>query len=240
MLYIFWFLHQTTTVTTNKSPETWLYIFWFLHQTTTMVLTLLTLFCCISFDSYIKPQLLGCSSFLRHVVYLLIPTSNHNCSGALHFFVMLYIFWFLHQTTTRTTTALCGYVLYIFWFLHQTTTILVLRLFVLWLYIFWFLHQTTTPPPDSLRTFGCISFDSYIKPQQYLICATTSPGCISFDSYIKPQQNTARQYETSVVYLLIPTSNHNYLSLNMIFFMLYIFWFLHQTTTVAVIRRAFL
>ncbi len=33
---------------------------------------------CISFDSYIKPQLLAALAVLPYVVYLLIPTSNHN------------------------------------------------------------------------------------------------------------------------------------------------------------------
>ena len=33
---------------------------------------------CISFDSYIKPQLENESEALILVVYLLIPTSNHN------------------------------------------------------------------------------------------------------------------------------------------------------------------
>ena len=34
--------------------------------------------CCISFDSYIKPQPLRLYGNRRWVVYLLIPTSNHN------------------------------------------------------------------------------------------------------------------------------------------------------------------
>ena len=34
--------------------------------------------CCISFDSYIKPQLVIFLSRILVVVYLLIPTSNHN------------------------------------------------------------------------------------------------------------------------------------------------------------------
>ena len=34
--------------------------------------------CCISFDSYIKPQLAFRSLKYLHVVYHLIPTSNHN------------------------------------------------------------------------------------------------------------------------------------------------------------------
>ena len=35
------------------------------------------------------------------VVYLLIPTSNHNNTDVLHEKGELYIFWFLHQTTTQ-------------------------------------------------------------------------------------------------------------------------------------------
>ncbi len=34
--------------------------------------------------------------------------------------------------------------------------------------------------------------------------------CISFDSYIKPQLTTESIWGTIVVYLLIPTSNHNF------------------------------
>ena len=34
------------------------------------------------------------------VVYLLIPTSNHNDPVKQDLAVTLYIFWFLHQTTT--------------------------------------------------------------------------------------------------------------------------------------------
>ena len=56
----------------------------------------------------------------------------------------------------------------------------------------------------------CISFDSYIKPQLVLVICLLAASCISFDSYIKPQ--LAESYTTSkgVVYLLIPTSNHNW------------------------------
>ena len=34
-------------------------------------------------------------------------------------------------------------------------------------------------------------------------------SCISFDSYIKPQRAAQANLQTVVVYLLIPTSNHN-------------------------------
>ena len=56
---------------------------------------------------------------------------------------------------------------------------------------------------------GCISFDSYIKPQLQIIKIIKKICCISFDSYIKPQLTKKIQFYTKVVYLLIPTSNHN-------------------------------
>ena len=186
--------------------------------------------CCISFDSYIKPQPVNDYFTCFLVVYLLIPTSNHNLRVIDKDNKLLYIFWFLHQTTTYGDTTSKVTELYIFWFLHQTTTIITwtiiflrcisfdsyikpqpfsawIRIHVVvylliptsnhncnwkdnWngkLYIFWFLHQTTTEP-DLIRSLsGCISFDSYIKPQLLLDFAPPTPSCISFDSYIKPQ-----------------------------------------------------
>ena len=38
----------------------------------------LNILSCISFDSYIKPQRISFRLILSHVVYLLTPTSNHN------------------------------------------------------------------------------------------------------------------------------------------------------------------
>ena len=121
--------------------------------------------CCISFDSYIKPQHWVCGQLVCSVVYLLIPTSNHN---------WCHPWW-------------CSYLLYIFWFLHQTTTLAP-----------WYRHL------DS-----CISFDSYIKPQRMVLLTLNGQSCISFDSYIKPQLSICIDFKISVVYLLIPTSNHN-------------------------------
>ena len=164
-----------------------LYIFWFLHQTTTLCLSAWTASGCISFDSYIKPQLwrlqpssrLRCISFDSYikpqlttytgnkviVVYLLIPTSNHN----FNFFELI---------------------------IYQ-------------LYIFWFLHQTTTLGLKLLNVQCCISFDSYIKPQLFIQFIFSVKSCISFDSYIKPQPGCPASGSCAVVYLLIPTSNHN-------------------------------
>ena len=166
-------------------------------------------YCCISFDSYIKPQLRPRPQSVRSVVYLLIPTSNHNMIRPFLCFRWLYIFWFLHQTTTLVDYASYNTPLYIFWFLHQTTTTDWVTNLETLLYIFWFLHQTTTVVVVRLVEMRCISFDSYIKPQR---CAWS---CKYFP----------------VVYLLIPTSNHNYKLEHNQQLRLYIFWFLHQTTT---------
>ena len=208
-LYIFWFLHQTTTdeIVTACSgscisfdsyikpqrPDVFfhkvhvvylliptsnhnhrgallyacaLYIFWFLHQTTTNESNDLNFGSCISFDSYIKPQLRVVWVVGDIVVYLLIPTSNHNNTKIENLEKSLYIFWFLHQTTTVCRTVLSTLLLYIFWFLHQTTTSKSQPWKGQLLYIFWFLHQTTTDVTTAMRHSSCISFDSYIKPQQ--------------------------------------------------------------------------
>ena len=164
-----------------------LYIFWFLHQTTTIRCIGLQVPRCISFDSYIKPQLILWCLSLRLVVYLLIPTSNHNLACCCLFHVLLYIFWFLHQTTTCIILT--------------------------------------------LQIWRCISFDSYIKPQLllnlnfslsvvYLLIPTSNHNV---------EDGLTRQEK--VVYLLIPTSNHNRGCSYQEQDLLYIFWFLHQTTT---------
>ena len=142
---------------------------------------------CISFDSYIKPQLQHRVRDGFVVVYLLIPTSNHNFPAENALNVVLYIFWFLHQTTTSTPSA-------------------------------WWICC-------------CISFDSYIKPQLPIQRKPLAHSCISFDSYIKPQLRTPQCTMSMVVYLLIPTSNHNWWVPFVTCLSLYIFWFLHQTTT---------
>ena len=164
-----------------------MYIFWFLHQTTTLGSLGSAAVCCISFDSYIKPQLAVHPEVASAVVYLLIPTSNHNWKKKHLNNYLLYIFWFLHQTTTARAFFTVRLRLYIFWFLHQTTTSLCAPLGGTLLYIFWFLHQTTTPSKGSTKPRCCISFDSYIKPQLTPGSIKTFKSCISFDSYIKPQ-----------------------------------------------------
>ena len=55
----------------------------------------------------------------------------------------------------------------------------------------------------------CLSLDSYIKPQPQALADSMKQGCLSLDSYIKPQHNLFVKMIVEVVYLLIPTSNHN-------------------------------
>ena len=98
---------------------------------------------CISYYSYIKPQLY-CHSLLQlSVVYRTIPTSNHNLNAEEKKNLALYIVLFLHQTTTVVRVCWRLFGLYIVLFLHQTTTMLALSFF----------------------RFRCISYYSYIKPQ---------------------------------------------------------------------------
>ena len=57
VLYIILFLHQTTTLIFTETIRGKLYIILFLHQTTTGLAGECLWSCCISYYSYIKPQL---------------------------------------------------------------------------------------------------------------------------------------------------------------------------------------
>ena len=144
---------------------------------------------------------------------------------------MLYIFWFLHQTTTGSVNTCVAVRLYIFWFLHQTTTMVLLLLVAIRLYIFWFLHQTTTLHARTDAAHALYIFWFLHQTTTYGGRYSKVTRCISFDSYIKPQLNFDIDKNLVVVYLLIPTSNHNYDIYAMAEKLLYIFWFLHRTTT---------
>ena len=209
-LYIFWLLHQTTTVLITDGTTPTLYIFWLLHQTTTYIV--------------VFPE-----SETLYIFWLLHQTTTDKT--LLLEGIWLYIFWLLHQTTTDKTLLLEGIWLYIFWLLHQTTTLCGLAAHGVELYIFWLLHQTTTAACWLPSPARCISFDSYIKPQLCVTETNIPTSCISFDSYIKPQPSSCNKRNKSVVYLLTPTSNHNYREDGHLADELYIFWLLHQTTT---------
>ena len=121
---------------------------------------------CLSLDSYIKPQQNRFRFLTFNVVYLLIPTSNHNL----------------------------------------TVTLLFLRI-VVYLLIPTSNHNFTITSPTEI---SCLSLDSYIKPQPAQGLSGWRSCCLSLDSYIKPQLSHRIRLTCSVVYLLIPTSNHNF------------------------------
>ena len=164
---------------------------------------------CLSLDSYIKPQLKEVKAFKVDVVYLLIPTSNHNCDTCSHACVKLFISWFLHQTTTyrhednnrNRCLSLDSYIkpqpnefgndkksvvyLLIPTSNHNTTSTITYQRA---LFISWFLHQTTTSKHVFFFYRRCLSLDSYIKPQLKVLSTILAQCCLSLDSYIKPQQ----------------------------------------------------
>ena len=142
---------------------------------------------CISFDSYIKPQLLGLSIGIVLVVYLLIPTSNHNewCTDNTK---QLVVYLLIPTSNHNRFRGASGRRKVVYLLIPTSNhNVRCLAISAARLYIFWFLHQTTTPIADVYALEGCISFDSYIKPQHLLV-----PLML-----------------LCVVYLLIPTSNHN-------------------------------
>ena len=185
-LYIFWILHQTTTVTEKISRLSCCISFESYIKPQLTVFLILTNYCCISFESYIKPQPSVVIPVQLEVVYLLNPTSNHNHRPCSRISAKLYIFWILHQTTTEplsvTVLTRCisfesyikpqpspkgGELPTVVYLLNPTSnhnSVLLLLTFSR-LYIFWILHQTTTKRTNVTHTASCISFESYIKPQ---------------------------------------------------------------------------
>ena len=142
---------------------------------------------CLSSCSYIKPQPVEVNAGRIFVVYHLVPTSNHNSPCSRYSVFPLFIILFLHQTTTPQHQRSIHCWLFIILFLHQTTTLCSEWCFWHMLFIILFLHQTTTA--------------------QFIVLFRSS--CLSSCSYIKPQPSNVFKYEDSVVYHLVPTSNHN-------------------------------
>ena len=122
-LYLIPFLHQTTTSTRLSMCRGMLYLIPFLHQTTTSMVQHTSVYSCILFHFYIKPQRKlvlthvptvvsysistsnhnrqVAATMLRTVVSYSISTSNHNYGLEPHHKVLLYLIPFLHQTTTQ-------------------------------------------------------------------------------------------------------------------------------------------
>ena len=142
---------------------------------------------CISFDSYIKPQLLNtinlndesCISFDSY-----IKPQLGNDKPQPHFSCISFDSYIKPQHLIKTIPDI-----YVVYLLIPTSNHNMMAEYngIIKLYIFWFLHQTTTYYASTLISRGCISFDSYIKPQLFLFYVCKGTSCISFDSYIKPQ-----------------------------------------------------
>ena len=142
---------------------------------------------CLSVYSYIKPQPLPIARFHVLVVYLSIPTSNHN----------------------TLTVKMSVHRLFICLFLHQTTTTLPLHHLTGWLFICLFLHQTTTLVSFARACSGCLSVYSYIKPQPLIKNYTFVNVVYLSIPTSNHNQEAGIIYDPLVVYLSIPTSNHN-------------------------------
>ena len=164
-----------------------LYIVLFLHQTTTLQLATCLLVGCISYYSYIKPQLLEAHLDNLKVVYRTIPTSNHN-----------------YNYDSQTPLAL-----YIVLFLHQTTTFLIISDMK---YCCISYYSYIKPQLFLLLTVGvesCISYYSYIKPQLY--CHSLLQLSVVYRTIPTSNHNLLLLLcgFHRVVYRTIPTSNHN-------------------------------
>ena len=99
------------------------------------------------------------------------------------------------------------------------------------LYIFSFLHQTTTNSDVFVMPSGCISSLFYIKPQLYLLHTSIIVVVYLLFSTSNHNMLSSSSILFTVVYLLFSTSNHNYETQTFYSGWLYIFSFLHQTTT---------
>ena len=196
-----------------------LFMVFFLHQTTTWRLSGRTKPSCLWSFSYIKPQPNCVLDEDRLVVYGLFPTSNHNLGELPLPKILLFMVFFLHQTTTimelnltdvrlfmvfflhQTTTTLCGGnvtgSLFMVFFLHQTTTTSLPVHHGARLFMVFFLHQTTTRCRKRCRTICCLWSFSYIKPQPLTGLTDKVQGCLWSFSYIKPQPGNINTCSTA-------------------------------------------
>ena len=78
LMYMSYFLLQTTTCWQYVKNSCLMYMSYFLLQTTTVSGGVKPAAGCICLISYFKPQLAPHASLLRRDVYVLFPTSNHN------------------------------------------------------------------------------------------------------------------------------------------------------------------
>ena len=165
LLYIVLFLHQTATCLSCFFAEPLLYIVLFLHQTATSWVRCHSFSCCISFYSYIKPQLPDHRQRNLHVVYRSIPTSNRNIESVLK--SDLNVVYRSIPTSNRNVWCERYDRIDVVYRSIPTSNrnVFTNSMKEKLLYIVLFLHQTATPYTFPQWLYCCISFYSYIKPQ---------------------------------------------------------------------------
>ena len=156
-------------------------------------------------------------AIIDKVVYRSIPTSNRNVYAWYRQRRSLYIVLFLHQTATLKSRYIGTFLLYIVLFLHQTATCASLTLNSVRLYIVLFLHQTATLRLGTLRIVVLYIVLFLHQTATRTFARHCQNCCISFYSYIKPQQFSRVQCDPQVVYRSIPTSNRNISTAHVLF-----------------------
>ena len=164
-LYFLSILHQTTTAKELGLKNLSLYFLSILHQTTTDMPIGTKICCCISYQFYIKPQLLPDDFPSESVVFPINSTSNHNWASV--GFLGQKVVFPINSTSNHNfrRISVVNILLYFLSILHQTTTAFASVLHCIWLYFLSILHQTTTHPFEDLLCSSCISYQFYIKPQ---------------------------------------------------------------------------
>ena len=143
------------------------------------------------------------------VVYRTIPTSNHN--EVLCFQVLRLVVYRTIPTSNHNKQLIKdnNIRLYIVLFLHQTTTLLGDDRYPIRCISYYSYIKPQQAGDGDYKSQSCISYYSYIKPQLVSSSGHSQVCCISYYSYIKPQLTLGWIVPLSVVYRTIPTSNHN-------------------------------
>ena len=146
---------------------------------------------------------------MEDVVYHLVPTSNHNQSPPIK--LVYFVVYHLVPTSNHNHQAVCTFLFCVVYHLVPTSNhnLPLLISLIRRLFIILFLHQTTTLTPSEFRAISCLSSCSYIKPQQ----ANRATSIVTVVYHLVPTSNhNCFLYfilRANVVYHLVPTSNHN-------------------------------
>ena len=124
---------------------------------------------------------------LGNVVYVSIPTSNHNIEGTSETRTIV-VYVSIPTSNHNSVRIPDGVPLVVYVSIPTSNHNLdFFSLTYLQLYMSLFLHQTTTYKPCSALPLCCICLYSYIKPQPAHIVCEEVLCCICLYSYIKPQ-----------------------------------------------------